>query len=1067
MITILKTDIKKIKYIIQFGDVHCRLNQRVEEYREVFNEFFQNIKDLPADETIIVNTGDIFHNKNELQPEGIQLVKDLLIGCSKLFPTIIIAGNHDAILSNKSRLDSISPIVDMLNKDNIFYLKDSGLYAIANILFNNMSVFDTPDVYIRGETIPAIYRNKYDKIIGLFHGAIDLAMADTGHVISNPLIMLPLFDNHHIVMAGDIHKMQDMQEYDYIYNKPIIRYAGSLIQQNNGEALIGHGYSVWDIETNSYVHYDVKNKYGFFTIEIDKGNLITDISNMPHNVRLRVICRDSIPSEIKAILSNLKLKFNIIETSYIREVSDINSTNKNVSDINLKNIFDIDYQNELISKYLIETNPTIDKIKLDGVLNLNRRTNNDVGSVDYARNLKYKFIKFEWDNMFTYGENNYLNFTNMNGVYGIFGKNRCGKSSILSRILFCLFDKFDRGTKGNFVLNSQKSSFKCKLELEIDGIPYFIQREGTISRTGAVKVDVTFWRNINGVNEELHGTERSNTNDIIRSYIGTYDDFILTTAAFQCGKNNLSFIDMGNSDRKDVLVKFIGINIFDSLYENANEAKKEIVSELKIHKGKEYQSDLVQTENALAHATILHSEVNIQLETLKLELSNTANKINGETLKLISLDSNIPTNITQLINLKLELESKIQKMENFIVLLENKSMRYKRYISMIDVRIARIEKLDLISNHTKYKNILEKMAVVRKKIDIKKIEVRGKIDKTNRLKTHKYDPTCKFCIDNSFVKDATAAKSELKNDKIITDKLMESLEVLELEFQNIKWVDSKYELYTRLLNKKGNLKDILQTTSESILNSKNNLSTFKTTLVTTIDGINTYNRNQVSIDNNKHINSNISTYRLQHSNIDINIQKNSSRLTELYGKMEVFKNNIINLKSTIESIKTKELELDIYEKYISAIGRDGIPYKIICNAMPAIEKEVNEILVQITDFTIKFETDGQNVIPYLQYEYGKWNIELASGYERFVAELAIRVALIHISNLPRNGAIFIDEGFSVIDSTNITSMITLFSILKPKFENILIISHLDSIKDCADHMIEIKQIQGASQVQHT
>ena len=161
-----------------------------------------------------------------------------------------------------------------------------------------------------------------------------------------------------------------------------LRYAGSLIQQSHGEALTGHGYSVWDIETNSYVHHEVKNKYGFFTIEIDKGNLVTDISNIPHNVRLRVICRDSIPSEIKNIISKLKLKYNIIETSYIREVADINTENKNVSDINLKDIFNIDYQNKLITSHILELNPTIDKDRLDGVLNLNRKINNQIGGVD-------------------------------------------------------------------------------------------------------------------------------------------------------------------------------------------------------------------------------------------------------------------------------------------------------------------------------------------------------------------------------------------------------------------------------------------------------------------------------------------------------------------------------------------------------------------------------------------------------------------------------------------------------------------------------------------------------------
>ena len=134
-------------------------------------------------------------------------------------------------------------------------------------------------------------------------------------------------------------------------------------------------------------------------------------------------------------------------------------------------------------------------------------------------------------------------------------------------MIFCLFDKFDRGYKGLHVLNVQKQSFRCKFEFEISGVHYFIEREGNTTRTGNVKVDVFFWKMVNGVKEELHGNARRNTNDIIRDYIGTYEDFIITAASFQTAKNLTSFIDMGNSERKDLLVQYIGLNVFDRLHD--------------------------------------------------------------------------------------------------------------------------------------------------------------------------------------------------------------------------------------------------------------------------------------------------------------------------------------------------------------------------------------------------------------------------------------------------------------------------------------------------------------------
>ena len=148
-----------------------------------------------------------------------------------------------------------------------------------------------------------------------------------------------------------------------------------------------------------------------------------------------------------------------------------------------------------------------------------------------------------------------------------------------------------------------------------------------------------------------------------------------------------------------------------------------------------------------------------------------------------------------------------------------------------------------------------------------------------------------------------------------------------------------------------------------------------------------------------------------------------------------------------------------------AVGRDGIPYQVICNTVPEIEKEVNSILSQVVDYTIQFETDGKNVIPYIFYsDKGKWNLELSSGYERFVSSIAIRVALTNISSLPRVSSLFIDEGFGTLDPENMSSMPTLFSFLKSHYDFIIVISHLDALKDAVDKTIEISNVGGFGKV---
>jgi chromosome segregation ATPase len=71
--------------------------------------------------------------------------------------------------------------------------------------------------------------------------------------------------------------------------------------------------------------------------------------------------------------------------------------------------------------------------------------------------------------MFSYGEDNTINFDKIGGLMGLFAPNAAGKSSLFDAISFCLFDKCSRAFKAGNILNNRKDTFSCKLEIEIDG----------------------------------------------------------------------------------------------------------------------------------------------------------------------------------------------------------------------------------------------------------------------------------------------------------------------------------------------------------------------------------------------------------------------------------------------------------------------------------------------------------------------------------------------------------------------------------------------------------------------
>ena len=128
------------------------------------------------------------------------------------------------------------------------------------------------------------------------------------------------------------------------------------------------------------------------------------------------------------------------------------------------------------------------------------------------------------------------------------------------------------------------------------------------------------------------------------------------------------------------------------------------------------------------------------------------------------------------------------------------------------------------------------------------------------------------------------------------------------------------------------------------------------------------------------------------------------------------------------------------------------------------KKEVNNILHQIVEFTVTLQTDGKNIMSNIVYEDRRWALEMGSGMEKFISGLAIRVALINISNLPRPNIICIDEGVGCADSDHLGQMGALFTYLKHQFDFIWIISHLDQMRDMVDMHLEIKKENGYSKI---
>ena len=767
----LKSDIKEFKNVFHIADIHLRLTKRHDEYVQVFERLYKAIEKTPT-ETVVAVLGDVLHSKSDLSPECVKITTEFLQNLADRRPTVLIAGNHDATLANKNRLDSLSPIVDAINHKNLFYLKESGLYILGDILFNHYSVFDEPEKYTKFKDIPKIYLNETRYNIALFHGPVNNAITDVGYKVSSRTITNEIFEGHDIVLLGDIHRHQVLNQ-----KEPAIVYVGSLIQQNHGEELKGHGFVFWDLKTKSFKHYEIPNDYGFYTAEISKGKLVTDISNIPKKTRLRLKCFESVATEVKSVTSNIREKSEVIEIAYVRVDSPSTSTSSIIDNVNfnLNDVSNVDYQNKLITDYLTNKNFNVSKPTFERIYKINQTLNASLEKEHIVRNIRWKPKTFVFDNMFSYGEDNVIDFTKMHNVVGLFANNASGKSSILSALSFCIFDKCDRAFKASHILNSQKMSFRCKFNFEVNGVDFFIERKGVADKKGNVKVDVKFWKEENGTVTELNGEARRSTNDIIRDYVGTYDDFILTVLSIQNNKVG-SFVDMGQTERKDLLAQFMGLTVFDSLYNLSSEKTKEINTLLKNFKNNDYTQKLIDLNSNIENFSGSLKITNEKLDSLNEQRDIENNNLLEETKKLINVDGNL-TDINSLETKKIQTEKEINETSSSLELYKNElnqlEPKYKNYVSIID---------GYVDIETKYSSYTETCDLVKEKellIEKKKLVVNSKLQKLKKLEEHKYDPNCSFCTNNIFVKDAIKTREELESDKVEAKNLI-------TEYTNIK-----------------------------------------------------------------------------------------------------------------------------------------------------------------------------------------------------------------------------------------------------------------------------------------
>jgi DNA repair exonuclease SbcCD ATPase subunit len=313
-------------------------------------------------------------------------------------------------------------------------------------------------------------------------------------------------------------------------------------------------------------------------------------------------------------------------------------------------------------------------------------------------------------------------------------------------------------------------------------------------------------------------------------------------------------------------------------------------------------------------------------------------------------------------------------------------------------------------------------------------------------------------MNNIFVKDAIKAKKELENDKNRAKNISTDRANIVAEIVPISGIMAEYEQYNSKLNEIKKLKmELLKLDSQrSTLENKINL--LKSDSQKISEKIEKYYKSKKDIEKNKIIEKEIANLKSEMYDLSIEFDEVEDELRETYSKIIFLEEKKRVAIESLEKFKDMEEKNVSYQYYLQAIHRDSIPYELISEVIPAIEKEVNNILLQVVDFAIMLELDGKNINAKIVYDENKiWPLEMASGMEKFITGMAIRVSLVNITNLPRPNFLAVDEGWSALDSDNYSNLPVVLDYLKMQFDFIFVISHMDSMRDFVDISLDLKK----------
>jgi len=1041
--------------IAHFGDTHIKNLKYHYEYRKAFEEIYNTLREQNVD--YIVHTGDLAHTKTQLSPEYFELATDFLKNLADIAETHIILGNHDGNLRNAARQDAITPIVEALNHPSLILHKYSGEVQLEDDLtLNVLSIFDETNWEDPSDP---------DAInIALYHGAINNSQTDLGWVMDHGDHDISVFDKFDYAMLGDIHKTNQV-----LNESGTIRYCGSTIQQNHGETN-DKGFLIWDIHSKTdydVKHHLVKNVKPFMTIEMTaKGNIPRKL-DIPEGARLRVVTHHKVSlDKIRRVMDIVKSRFKPESLSFVNKAG-LKRDSVNVDDLgNTENLRDQAVQERLIREYLKEYEP--DTATLEKVFQLNSKYDSFVnGDEAGLRNVEWSLKSMEFDNLFNYGEGNAINFEKLNGVVGIFGKNYSGKSSVVDSMLYTVYNSISKNNRKNLnIINQNKPSGCGRVEIDVAGKTYIIERKSEKytrklhgEETEEAKTDVEFTVVDPATDEEtsLNSLDRNGTDKAIRKIFGSIDDFLLTSMSSQMGA--MTFINEGSTKRKEILAKFLDLDQFEKKFKLSKNDSIETRALLKKLEDNTFDEDVTQLVGQLTD-----NEKDREKQERKCAKLTTQLETISERIK--EIDGLFASAPVELINIGKEttrLAAAGQEKSDYNLKAAQTKNQKKDVLEQAKVLKGLLDKTDvsaLKEKITECEGIQKELTSLEADINLRETQRENYEKKVSILGEVPCGAEFSHC---KFIKDAYESKSLL-------DDCRRSLMVLrrrhnqlttKLEGMDVETLEAERKLYNDRDKEYADLSTEATNLDLSLAKIKNKLHLLTNEMASIKTKIEVYELNKEAIENREELIKEQDDLKEKSIKMESDIAICETKVLDLVKSHGGIETQIANIKEKQQELEDLRTEYAAYDLFMRCTHPNGISYDVVKRMLPLINEEISTVLANVTDFGVFFEAEKNKLDIFIKHpKYEARPLEMASGAEKTLAAIAIRIALTNVSTLPKSDIMIMDEPGTALDAENLEGFMRVMEMIKGYYKTVLLITHLDSLKDIADMTIDIERQEG-------